>query len=151
MQLDKDKLAAYRVMLLDVVDAHDLLQLVELLDDLLEDDLVALHDDRHARNARIIGRGNGQRVDVVAAAAEKAGNARQNTGVILYGDRKDKLFALVYFPLSQSTTRSSIVPPAGIIGRTRSSLSIWQSMSTGPSLCCALRSASRNSAMLDTR
>ena len=98
MQLDKDKLAAYRVMLLDVVDAHDLLQLVELLDDLLEDDLVALHDDRHARNARIIGRGNGQRVDVVAAAAEKAGNARQNTGVILYGDRKDKLLHWSIFP-----------------------------------------------------
>ena len=99
MQLDKDKLAAYRVMLLDVVDAHDLLQLVELLDDLLEDDLVALHDDRHARNARIIGRGNSQRVDVVAAAAEKAGNARQNTGVILYGDRKDKLLHWSIFPL----------------------------------------------------
>jgi hypothetical protein len=73
-----------QVLELDHVD-----QLVQLLGDLLDDRVVAARDQGHARQARILGRRDRQRLDVVAARREQPGDPRQRTGLVFQQDGDD--------------------------------------------------------------
>ena len=126
MQLDEHQLTAAGAVFFEVYNMHDLFQLCQLLHDLLKHHMVALHDDRHAGNLRISRGRNGQRVDVVAAAAKQAGYAGQNTGVVLYGDRKDILFHNFSF-LIPLQDRQPCRLPGSSAGRARPCRSVHRS------------------------
>src|SRR6185369_9059823 len=72
---------------MEILDLNDIHQLLELLDDLIERGVVAVRNDRHARGVVFVRGSNIQRVDVVAAAREKAGHTRQNAKLIFNQDR----------------------------------------------------------------
>ncbi len=62
-------------------------QLVELLDDLFQRGIVAVRDDGHARQLRVVRRADVERVNVVAATAEKAGHPREHAELVLDQNR----------------------------------------------------------------
>ena len=87
--LDEHQLALDVVALGQVDDLHDLDELVQLLRDLLDHVVRAGGDDRHPRHRRVLGRRHRQRLDVVAARGEQAGDARQRARLVLDEDRED--------------------------------------------------------------
>ena len=65
---------------------------------------------------------------------KQAGHARQNARVVPNQNRKDKFLHLLFPP--QFAMMLMMSPPAGIMGRTRSSRSTTHSMMDGP-LCAS--------------
>ena len=68
----------------EIVHLDDIDQLVELLDDLVQRGVIAAGDDRHARGVGILRRPDVQRVDIIAAAAEKPGHAGEHAEFIFH-------------------------------------------------------------------
>ena len=66
---------------------HDLDQLVELLGDLLDDIVRAGGHDRHTRHRCVLGRRDGERLDIVAARGKKPGDPGQCAGLVLDQNR----------------------------------------------------------------
>jgi hypothetical protein len=58
-------------------------QFVELLDDLVERGVIARGDDGHARKFRVVRRADVERINVIAAAAEQSGHAREHAELVL--------------------------------------------------------------------
>ncbi len=78
-QLAVDEFRLAEVMHFEHVD-----QLVELLDDLVQGGVVAAGDDGHAGGVGVLGRGDVERVNVVAAAAKEAGHAREHAELVFH-------------------------------------------------------------------
>ena len=72
-----------------VLHADDVDQLVQLVGDLLDDRVRAGGHQRQARDGGVVGRGHRQRLDVVAAGGEQAGDAGQGAGLVLQQDGDD--------------------------------------------------------------
>src|ERR1700728_3265786 len=72
-----------------VLDAHHVDQLLQLVGDLQHHGFRTAGHQRQARHRRVIGRGDRQRFDVVAAAGKHASNARQRAGLVLQQDAND--------------------------------------------------------------
>ena len=68
----------------DVVHPDDGDDLVELLADLLEDGVVAVDDEGHAREVVVLGLADGEAVDVEPAGGEHAGDVGQDAGLVLH-------------------------------------------------------------------
>src|SRR5687768_1241553 len=83
-QLALQVLAERHVLYTDYID-----QLVELVDDLLNRGIRPLRNERDTGDARLLRGGNGQRLDVVPAGGEQAGDAAQGTGFVLQENRDD--------------------------------------------------------------
>ena len=105
-------------------------------------------DDRHARHRRVLGRRDGQRLDVVAARGEEARDARQRARLVLHEDREDVAHGrprLDEPPRAHSSSARiiSVRPlPPGTIGNTFSVWSVMKSRKTRRSFCAnASRSA----------
>src|SRR5215472_6626304 len=98
-------------------------QLVDLLDDLLDGAIVAGGDQRDAGNRRIERLGHGEALNVVAARAEQANDAREFAVMVLNHDGKR---------VSHSSTMSAMPPPGGTMGKTFSSTSTMMSITTTP-------------------
>ena len=64
-------------------------ELVKLLGNLFEAHLVRFHNDGHARKGLVLGGGDGQRLDVEAATADHARDARQNAAFVLDENGED--------------------------------------------------------------
>src|SRR5581483_2948431 len=67
----------------EVGDLDDVDELAGLLDDLVDDDVVAGRHERQARHRRIVRGRDRQRIDVVAARGEHAGHTRERTDFVL--------------------------------------------------------------------
>src|SRR5262249_34977140 len=105
----------------EIDDLDHVDQLVQLLGDLLDHLVRARGDDRHARQRRVLGRGHGQRLDVVAARREQPRHARQRAGLVLEQHRDD-------VPHTRIISESPL--PPGTIGNTFSVWSVTKSMNT---------------------
>ncbi len=81
---DEHQFAIHVFAFAEVVDFDDVGQLVELFDDLFQRGVVAARDDGHARGGGVLRRGDVERVDVVATAAEQSGHARQHAEFVLH-------------------------------------------------------------------
>ena len=81
--LDQHQLAVHVFALVEILHLDDIRQLVELLDDLLQRGLVAVGDDGHARRLGVLRRADVEGVNVVAAAAEQPGHAREHAELVL--------------------------------------------------------------------
>ena len=81
---DQNQFAVNELILPEIHDLEDVDQLVELFDNLIQGGVVAAGDDGHARGGGLLGGGDVERVDVVAAAAEKPGNAREHAEFVLH-------------------------------------------------------------------
>jgi len=68
---------------------HDVHELVQLVDDLLDDQVRALGHQSQSRDCRVIGGGDRERLDVVAAGGEQPCDACQRAGFVLQEDGDD--------------------------------------------------------------
>ena len=91
--LDEQQLAVDRPGAVELDDLDHLDELVELLGDLLERGLVDVDHDGHPRDLGVLGRADGEAVDVVAAAREQARDAGQDAGLVLDQDGQGVLVA----------------------------------------------------------
>jgi hypothetical protein len=73
----------------NVDELHHVNQFVQLLGDLFDDLIVARGDQGHAGQRRVLGRGHGQRFDVVAAGGEQPGHAGERAGFVFNQDGDD--------------------------------------------------------------
>ena len=89
--LEQRELAGDRLGRLEVADLDDVDQLVQLLGHLIDRVHRAVEGQRDARQRRVVGRADGERVDVEAAAREQARDAGQYAGLVLDQDREDVL------------------------------------------------------------
>ena len=67
----------------EVLHVDDVRQFVELLDDLFQRCVVAAGGNRHARGLGVLRRPDVERVDVIAAATEKASDPREDPELVL--------------------------------------------------------------------
>src|SRR5690349_6515260 len=104
---------------------HHVHQLVQLLGDLLDHFVRAGGNDGHARERRVLGGRNGQRLDVVAARRKQSGHPRQSARLVLEQDRDD---------MSHTRIISERPFPPGTIGNTFSVWSVTKSRNTRSSL-----------------
>ena len=123
-------LASHGPVGLHVADLDHVDELVELLGDLVDRVDGAVERERHARDVRVLGGADRQRVDVEAAAAEQAGDAREDAGLVLDQEGEDVLaprkrargLEVLEFDqlrcarLAHQPTMSRAAAPAGIIG-----------------------------------
>src|SRR5215469_12410854 len=72
-----------------VQHVHHVHELVQLVGDLLNDEVRALRDQRQARDGGIVGGGNRERFDVVAARGEQTRDAREGARLVLQQNRND--------------------------------------------------------------
>ena len=91
--LEQRQLARDRVGRLEVADLQDVDELVQLLGDLVDRVQRTVERQRDPRQVLVVGRADGQRVDVEAAPREQAGDPGQDAGLVLDEDREDVLAA----------------------------------------------------------
>ena len=68
--LDEHEFAIHGFTGAEMLDLDDVGQFIELLDDLFERGFIAMGDDSHARECRVMRRADVERVNIVAAPAE---------------------------------------------------------------------------------
>ena len=78
---------------LEVADLDHVDELVQLLGDLVDRVRRAVDRERDARDRRVVGRADRQRVDVEAAPREQARDPSQHAGLVLHQHREDVLAA----------------------------------------------------------
>ena len=81
----------------DVEDLDDRDDLFELLANLVEDAVVAVDDERDAGESRILGRADGQAVDVEGPGGQHPGNMGQDAGLVHHQRGKDVSHAKLTF------------------------------------------------------
>jgi hypothetical protein len=74
-----------------IADLEHVDELVQLLCDLVDRVDRAVERQRDPRKALVLGRADGERVDVEATPGEQAGDPCQDTGFVLHEDRDDVL------------------------------------------------------------
>ena len=90
---EKRHLPRDRVVGLHVPDLDHVDELVKLLGHLVDRMDGAVHRERDARDLRVLGRADGERVDVEPAPAEEARDSGENAGLVLDEEREDVLAA----------------------------------------------------------
>ena len=80
---NQHQIAFQVVGLAQIFYADDSNHFLKLLADLIENRLIANDDERHARQSRILGFSDGQRIDIVPARSEHPGNMGKNSGHVL--------------------------------------------------------------------
>ena len=103
--LDKGQLPCHRLMFRDVRYPYNLDQLVQLLGDLHHRILVAGDHEGHAGEAGLLALADGEAGDVESAPAEQAGDAGQDTRLVLDQGHDGMFF--------QSGVRHDQPPPDG--------------------------------------
>jgi len=88
-QLEQHQLALQVLAARHVQHLHHVHELVQLVDDLLDDQVRALGDQCQPRHGRVIGRGDRERFNVVAAGREQARDPGERTGFVLQQDGND--------------------------------------------------------------
>jgi hypothetical protein len=73
----------------DVLDVDDVHELQELVRDLLDHGLVAGRDERETRYRGVVGRGDAQGLDVVAARRKEPGHPGERPDLVLQRDGND--------------------------------------------------------------
>ena len=140
--LDQQQLAVDRGGAVELDDLDHLDQLVQLLGDLLERRVLDVDHDRHPGDLGVLGRADRQGVDVEAAAAEQAGDAGQDAGLVL--DEHARACACSSTATarprpsnsgarSRAYLMSSLLVPAATIGHTIASRCTRKSTTTGTS------------------
>src|SRR6188472_3044900 len=81
--LHQQQLALHRLRRLELDDLDDVHELVELLGHLLEREVLDGDDDRHPRDARLLGGAHRERGDVEPAAGEQPRDAGEHAGLVL--------------------------------------------------------------------
>src|SRR5579863_4571331 len=138
--LDQHQFALHGLRRLKLNDLDDIDELVELLGDLLERVLLAVHHDRHPGDLLVLGRPDREGLDVEAAPGEQAGDADQDARLVLDKDREGVLLAHHSSVESHSgampraNLMSLLLVPAATIGQTIASLCTMKSITTGWSL-----------------
>jgi len=89
LQLEQNEFALEMLSECHVLDVHHVDELVELIGDLLNDSVRALGDQGEARYGRVVGRGDGQGFNVVAAGGEQACHPGERPGFVLEQDGND--------------------------------------------------------------
>ena len=89
--LEQRQLAGDRAGGLEVADLEHVDELVQLLGHLVDRVQRAVDRQRDARELLVVGRADGERLDVEAASREQAGNPRQDAGAVLDEDREHML------------------------------------------------------------
>ncbi len=84
LDFHENQLTRNRLSLLEIMDLYDVDQLLQLLGDLVQNGIVAPHDRRYARDLRVVGRRDIERVDIEATTAKQAGNAGEYAEFIFY-------------------------------------------------------------------
>src|SRR5690606_8087045 len=134
---DEQQLALDGVARVELADRHDVDELEELLDDLVERRRLHVDDDRDTAQRRIVGGCHRERLDVVAPAGEQPGHSGEHAGPVLDEDRERVVTGLGHRTSpcwDGGTTTWEFVAPAGTIGKTFSLASVRKSMTTGRSL-----------------
>jgi len=80
----QNQFAINEIILPEIHHLQDVDQFVELFDDLIQGGVVAAGDDGHARGGGLLGGGDVEGFDIVAAAAEKAGDAREHAELVFH-------------------------------------------------------------------
>src|SRR5439155_25789120 len=157
--LEQRQLASDGVVGLEIADLEHVDELVELLGHLVDRVQRAVEGQRDARDAVVVGRADGQRVDVEAAAREEPGDPREDAGLVLDEDRQRVLAARAHpghglelleaqrllgagLAHAPHPTMSRAAWPGAIIGYTFSSRVTRTSTTTGPSIASAPRMSS---------
>ena len=91
--LEQRELARDGLLGLEVADLDHVDQLVQLLGDLVDRVERAVDRERDARDRRVVGRPDRQRVDVEPAPGEQAGDPGEHARLVLHQDREDVLAA----------------------------------------------------------
>ena len=145
--LDQHELALGVGALGEIDHLHHLDQAVQVLGDLLDDLVGAGGDDGHPRKRRVLGRCDGEGLDVVATGREQRDHARKRAGLVLEQHRDDVLHR------SSEPSSISLMPlPACTIGQTFSVWSVCTSRNTVRSLSRSIsRSAGSTSDGLSMR
>ena len=128
--LEQEQLALDGLVGRELGDAEHVDELVDLLLDLLERVMLGVDAQRDARDAGALGRPDGERVDVEAAAGEHRRDAGERAGLVLEEDR-DRVLHDVASTGSSYSTMSIAAAPAGIIGKHCSAGSTRQSIDDG--------------------
>ena len=110
--LHQGELPRDHVLGVEVADLDDVDELVELLGHLLDREAARVDRDRHARAVRVLGRADGEGVDVEAAPGEQAGHAGQDAGLVLHQDREGVLHGARSIARS-ADRRLRVAPGAG--------------------------------------
>src|SRR3990170_577030 len=96
VDLDKAHFAFHILFLGEVGHLDDIDELVELLDDLFEDALIARSDDRHLRDRGIESGADRYGLDIEPPAAEQPGHPRQYAEFVLYQYGYDMFHSLSF-------------------------------------------------------
>src|SRR5262252_76276 len=148
--LDQQEFPLHRDGRLQLDDLQYVDQLVELLGDLLQGVLRAVHHDRHPGDLVVLRRAHRQRVDVEAAAGEQPRDADEHAGLVLHKNRQRMpARACLLLPqahrwlahsvtsqsgaMSRATLMSSLLVPAATMGQTMASRCTTKSITTGRS------------------
>src|SRR5215218_5367082 len=91
--LEQRELARDGLRRLEVADLDHVDELVQLLGDLVDRVHRPVERERDARERLYVGRADGERVDVEAAAGEQPGDPGQDARLVLHQDREDVLAA----------------------------------------------------------
>src|SRR5215469_2857403 len=137
--LDEDQLALHGLRRLELDDLEDVNELIELLGDLLQGVLVAVHHDRHAGDFLVLGRPDREGVDVEAPAGEQARDPDEDARLVLHENgqrvrRHSSAPPSQSGAMSRANLMSSLLVPAATIGHTMASLWTTKSITTGWSL-----------------
>lgn len=86
--LNQDQLAVDRFPFAIIHDFDDVVEFIELFDDLFESGFVAVGDNGHAGQFRLMGWGHVEAVDIVSTATEETGNPCEDSEFVLnkYGN-----------------------------------------------------------------
>ena len=147
--LEQEQLPLDRLFRLQLGDAEHVHELVDLLLDLLQRVVLGVDPEGDARDAVALGRPDGERVDVEAAAREHRRDPRERARLVLEEDR-DRVLHDVASTGSSNSTMSIAAAPVGIIGKHCSAGSTRQSITTVRLSASASRSAGSNSSSLST-
>jgi len=93
---DEHQVALDVILAGDVIDADNGDDLVELLPYLVEDVVVAVHNEGHARQLRFLGLADREAVDVEPARGEHARDVGEHAGLILHQGRKHMTHAKLH-------------------------------------------------------
>src|SRR5215472_13033887 len=137
--LDEDQLALHGLRRLELYDLEHVNELIELLGDLLQGVLVAVHHDRHAGDFLVLGRPDREGVDVEAPAGEQARDPDEDARLVLHENgegvrRHSSVPPSQSGAMSRANLMSSLPVPAATIGHTMASLWTTKSITTGWSL-----------------
>src|SRR5690606_31290547 len=114
---------------------HHIDQSIQLLGDLLADPVRARRDHGHPPQRGVVGRGDGERLDVVSTCREQPHHSRQGPGFVFQKDGDYMFHSSSPYRSSEPSNISVRPRPAFTMGQTFSVWSVMKSRKTRRSLC----------------